>query len=125
VLHIGQSAAPKADCAWLDWKKQALTPELLREILQKTEPEMLGLAGVPNARLRSEAAALQLLASDDGPATVRELRQRIAESASIAVEPEDLWAIEQDLPYQIEMRASRTAVDGCCDIVLRRKNAGG
>ena len=29
------------------------------------------------------------------------------------------------MPYQAEVRASRLAVDGCCDIILRRRNAQG
>jgi amino acid adenylation domain-containing protein len=125
VLHIGNSPAPTAHCAWLDWKKQALTPQLLREILHKTEPEMLGLSGVPNARLSSEAAALRMLASDSCHPTVGELRRLIEDPATNAVEPEDLWAIEQDLPYHLEVRPSRTAVDGCVDVLIRRKNASG
>jgi amino acid adenylation domain-containing protein len=125
VLHIGNSPSPRAHCAWLDWTKQALTPELLREILHKTEPEMLGLSGVPNARLSTEAATLRMLASDGCPASVGELREMIGNTASNGIEPEDLWAIEKDLPYHLEIRASRMAVDGCFDVLIRRKDTSG
>ncbi len=125
VLYIGEELPPRVDCAWLDWKKQGLTPESLAEILQKTQPEMLGLTGVPNARLSSEVAALEWLASEDGAASVGELREQLKGASSPAVEPEDLWGLEQELPYQIEVRSSKLATDGCCDVVLRRRNARG
>src|SRR5271157_2756535 len=126
VLHVGEQAPPRVDCAWLDWKKQGLTRESLAEILQKTQPEMLGLTSVPNARLSTEMAALEWLTSEGGAASVGELRQQLQETLSRnAIEPEDLWSLEQELPYRIEVRASKAAVDGCCDVVLRRKNAQG
>jgi amino acid adenylation domain-containing protein len=126
VMHVGEQISPSSGCAWLDWKKQGLTRESLAEILQKTHPEMLGLTGVPNARLTSEAVALEWLNADDGTASVGDLRrQREEELSSHAIEPEDLWGLEQNLPYQVEVRASRAAVDGCCDVILRRRNEQG
>jgi acyl carrier protein len=114
------------ECAWLDWTRQGLTRESLAEILRKTQPEMLGLTGVPNARLRDEAVEVDWLLAEEGSGSVGDLRRRIAEAASaVAMEPEDLWSLEQELPYQVEVRASKAAVDGRCDVVLRRCNAKG
>ena len=126
VLHFGEQTPPRVDCAWLDWKKQDLTRESLAEILQKTQPEMLGLTNVPNARLNSEVAALEWLISEDEAASVGEWRKQLQEMSSRhAVEPEDLWSLEQELPYQVEVRASKVAADGCCDVVFRRRSARG
>jgi amino acid adenylation domain-containing protein len=125
VLHIGDRVPDNVDCPWLDWKKQDLSRASLAEILQKTQPEMLGLTGVPNARLRSETKTLDLLTAEDGPASVGELRTRLEALPPNAVEPEDLWSLERELPYHVEIRTSRLAVDGCVDVVLRRKNAQG
>ncbi len=126
VLHVGEHPTPRVDCAWLDWKKQDLSVESLAEILENTQPEMLGLTRVPNARLRTEAAALEWLNGEEGEATVGALRKQLIETSTVkAIEPEDLWQLEQDLPYQIEIRASKAAADGICDVVLRRRNAEG
>jgi amino acid adenylation domain-containing protein len=126
VLHVGENVPPRVECAWLDWRKQDLTCESLVEILQKTRPEMLGLTGVPNARLSSEVAALESLNAEDGAASVGELREQLqGASPRQVVEPEDLWSLEQELPYQVEVRASKVAADGCCDVVLRRRNEQG
>ena len=60
VLHVGEQSPPSVECAWLDWKKQGLTRESLVEILQQTQPEMLGLTGVPNARLSAEVVGARV-----------------------------------------------------------------
>jgi amino acid adenylation domain-containing protein len=124
TLHVGEQAPPRMDCAWLDWRKQGLNRSALVEILDKTQPEMLGLAGVPNARLRDESVATEWLA-EEGSATVGELRQRLASSKATLVEPEELWSLESELPYKVEIHASKLATDGLMDVVLRRKNADG
>jgi amino acid adenylation domain-containing protein len=121
ILHVGKAAAQKVDCDWLDWHNQRLTPELLLEILQKTEPKMLSLTGVPNARLQHDVEALRILSSSGAPQSLKDLRETMSQQPSVpSVEPEDLWAIEEQLPYKVEIRSSRTAVDGCCDVVLHR-----
>jgi amino acid adenylation domain-containing protein len=124
TLHVGEQAPPRMDCAWLDWCKQGLTRASLVEILDKTQPEMLGLSGIPNARLREESIATEWLA-EEGSATVGELRQRMESSGAHSVEPEELWSIESKLPYKVEIRASKSATDGLMDVVLRRRNAEG
>ncbi len=97
----------------------------LAELLERTQPEMLGLTGIPNARLRAEAVAAEWLGAEDGSGMVSDLRKRIAESSEVTVEPEDLWSLEQEFPYLIEVRGSKIAVDGRFDVVLRRRNAEG
>jgi amino acid adenylation domain-containing protein len=125
TLHIGERTPARVECAWLDWRTQGLTRASLSEILRKTQPEMLGLTGVPNARLREEAMAVEWLASEEGSDTVGELRTRIAAGDWEGIHPEDLWSLEHELPYQVEIRASRHAADGLCDVVLRRRDAQG
>jgi amino acid adenylation domain-containing protein/FkbH-like protein len=126
ILYVGERNTPRVDCAWLDWKNQRLTRDSLVEILEKTQPEMLGLTGVPDSRLRAEVVELEWLAAAEGSASVDELRKQLQDaSLSPAVELEELWRLEQLLPYRIEMRASKKAVDGCCDVVFRRRNAQG
>jgi amino acid adenylation domain-containing protein len=125
ILHVGEQAPPRVECAWLNWTKQALTRDSLMEILEKTQPEMLGLTAVPSARLRTEAVSVEWLNDEFGAGTVGELRQRIAQVDAVGVEPEDLWSLGQELPYRVEMRNSKAAADGFVDVVLRRRNVSG
>src|SRR5215472_16703394 len=125
ILHVGEQAPPRVECAWLDWQKQGLNRASLAEILQKTQPEMLGVTAIPNARLREAAVAIEWLA-EEGSGIVGELRQRLAQHAPTQVtEPEDIWSLEQELPYRIEIRTSKLATDGLCDAVFRRCNTQG
>jgi acyl-CoA synthetase (AMP-forming)/AMP-acid ligase II/SAM-dependent methyltransferase/acyl carrier protein len=127
-LKVGEPVGKMADCRWLDWNQNGLSLTRLREVLVNQQPEILGLTGVPNARLRSEVAAVGMFASrsqafQDFPETVGEIRERLKQLvASNTVEPEDLWAIERDLPYIVEIRA---ASDGSCNVLLTRKTAEG
>ena len=126
VLHVAKHASPRMECAWLDWKKQELSRVSLAEILRKTRPEMLGLTAVTNVRLSAEALAIDWLVGDDGAATVGDLRRFIAEHpAATAINPEELWSLENELPYKVEIRPSATPTDGQCDVILRRRNALG
>jgi amino acid adenylation domain-containing protein len=125
VLHVGEQAPPRIECPWLDWENQGLSRASLAELLGETQPEMLGLTGIRNARLRAEAVAAEWLAAEDGSGTVADLRKHIGESSAETVEPEDLWSLEQELPYLLEVRESKIATDGRFDVVLRRRNAKG
>jgi non-ribosomal peptide synthetase component F/2-polyprenyl-3-methyl-5-hydroxy-6-metoxy-1,4-benzoquinol methylase/acyl carrier protein len=125
ILHIGGSPVSSTACEWLDWKKHGLTIVQLQRLLQETGPEILGLTNVPNARLRAVCEAIRILGSDDEPATVGELRAALQGSETTAVEPEDLWSIEQDLPYKVEIRPSSVGADGCFDALFRRTDARG
>jgi amino acid adenylation domain-containing protein len=125
VLHVGSSPISSMECEWLDWRKHGLTITQLRTLLQETGPEILGLTNVPNARLSAACAAVRILCSDDEPATVGELRAASQQSEATAIEPDDLWGIEQHFPYKIEIRPSSVGADGCFDALFRRTDASG
>ena len=126
ILHVGSENHPTADALWLDWQKQKLTTSAVRQRLAETEPETLGITRVPNARLVAEVTTLKLLASGEGPETVEVLRQALLESPQEAWrDPEDFWAIGDDLPYSVDISWSGSDEIGCYDILFRRRNAPG
>jgi amino acid adenylation domain-containing protein/FkbH-like protein len=121
VLHIRPEARSAVDCAWVDWQKQHLTLPLLRQILQETTPDLLGISGVPNARVTEEINALRLINWADRPANVEQLRKAIAQE-SAGIEPEDIWALGETLGYDVEINwsAPGSNSNGALDIVFRR-----
>ena len=123
TLHVGPPATMAPQPPQLDWSKLNLTPASLREILVRTEPEFLALTKIPDARLESDVAARRILdRQDDSISNVAGLRATLArEFRPNGVEPEDLWKIEDDLPYTIEIRASHSGADGLLDAMLCRK----
>ena len=73
-------------------------------------PEALAVAGLANARLASEAAALELLAgSGQEIETVEELRQAVAERAVAGVDPEALCELARRMGYDIALTVDPAA----------------
>ncbi len=126
TLHAGPPLNPAPVPPQLDWTKLSLTPASLREILEKTEPEVLALTRVPDARLEPDIAARRILdRQDDSIVNAAGLRAALArEFRSHGVEPEDLWKIEEDLPYSVEVRSSHSGADGLLDAMLCRRRPG-
>ena len=122
TLHLGAPVPRAADVEWLNWSQRGLSVEAVHTLLRTTEPAVIGLTGVPNARLVSDVSAVKLLESEGSVANVGELRAQLAEQlASPAVEPDDFRTIEDSLPYTVEIRSSRQALDGTYDVLLRQK----
>ena len=122
VLHVGRPV-PSLECPWIDWQDKDLNPERLREILTGTQPEMLGVAGIPNSRVQRDVKATRILRSNHRPASVGELRRQLEREQQCAIELEDIWLLEKDLPYRIEVRWSQSEA-GLCDVLFRRCDDG-
>jgi amino acid adenylation domain-containing protein len=118
VLHVG-TPVPLLECTWIDWSAESLSLERLREKLNQDHPEVLGVAGIPNARVQRDVIASRILRSRHRPATVGELRWQLENEQQCAVEVEDIWSLEKDLPYTIEVRWSQSGA-GLCDVLFRR-----
>jgi amino acid adenylation domain-containing protein len=119
VLHVGRPA-PLLECSWIHWRDKDLSPERLRELLNRTRPQVLGVAGIPNSRVQPDLAAARILGSRHRPATVGELRRQL-EREQCEIELEDIWLLEKDLLYSIEIRWSQSDA-GLCDVLFRRRD---
>ena len=121
VLHVSPPV-PLLECSWMDWNAGNLSLERLREILSRNHHEVLGVTGIPNARVQRDVAASRILRSRQCPATVGELRRQLEREQQGAVELpelEDIWSLEKDLPYSIEVRWSQSGAE-FCDVLFRR-----
>ena len=118
VLHVGNPVSD-LECPWMDWSAEDLSLERLRETLDRDRPELLGVAGIPNVRVQRDAIASRILRSGHRPATVGELRRQLEREQQCAVELEDIWSLEKDLPYTVEVRWSQREAT-LCDVLFRR-----
>ena len=121
VLHLG-GPAEEIECEWLDWDRDSLNLNILRERFTWILPEVLGLTGVPNARLQRHVAAAQVLRSSLRPATVGSLRSQLEGGQHAAVELEDLWDLAHEFGYTLEVRPSASELANC-DVVFRSQAA--
>jgi amino acid adenylation domain-containing protein len=91
---------------WRNWAAEEMTIESLRESLVSEQPAALAFRGIPNERLQVEAAALDLLARQDGVTKLGELKTAAMSLRSSGVHPEDLWTLSAELPYEVYIRPS-------------------
>ena len=122
VLHVGKPV-PFLECPWIDWQEKDLNPARLRELLTRMKPEVLGVAGIPNSRIQRDVMATRILRSSYRPASVGELRRQLDHEQQGAIDLEDIWLLEKDLPYRIEVRWSQSDVE-LCDVLFRRCDDG-
>ena len=70
---------------------------------------------------------MEWLTARTEPVRLSDLRKHVTEN-SITPEQSNrkiFGAWRQDLPYRLKFAHRKSAVDGCCDVVLRRRNAQG
>jgi amino acid adenylation domain-containing protein/thioester reductase-like protein len=117
---------------WLDWQKQKLSMSELKQRLQVTQPEVLGIRSIPNGRVLAAVKAVEWLSRSDCPPTIAELRQIVQPFEKEGIDPQDLWQLSQDMNYTIaihcsvskdEVGLSEYSAEGCYEIMLRPINS--
>ncbi len=88
---------------WLDWQQQALSVTGVAQLIKAERPALLGLIGLPNARLQTAVRAVELLARADGPETAEMLLQAAAQGEERGIEPEDIQALGEELGYTVTL----------------------
>jgi hypothetical protein len=121
ILHVGKEAQPSADPHWIDWREHRFTPAAIRQLLMETKPEMVGIAHVPNARLLTEVRTTNWLTSQEGPETVGDWREAMCGTPETGVDPEQIWALGQELPYSVRITGSASGGDGCYEVLFQRR----
>ncbi len=123
VLRVAGEVAPPEPIPWLDWEPAGLSLEALGRRLREEQPGLLGLRNVPNRRVAELAAAARLLFAGEETATAIDLRESAA--AATGVEPQDVWDLALELPYEVELGWASPRDEGRFDVVLRRRDLGG
>ncbi|MEH2349577.1 MAG: amino acid adenylation domain-containing protein [Nostoc sp.] len=121
VIHVGHEIYPTVDISWLDWQQEKFTLASVRQLLIETEPDILGIVNVPNARVLPDVKAVELLKKSKGVTTVDELRQAIQAIATTGVDPEELWTLSEELPYIVDISWSENSVDGQFQVVFKKR----
>jgi amino acid adenylation domain-containing protein len=123
ILQVGGEVNQTADPTWLDWQ-QVAGLAALRKLLSESEADTLGIHGVPSARLQAEVKTLELLTDPEGPQTAGDLREALERLTEPGVEPEELWHLSEELPYEVKLGWSGSGDDGRYDVLWRRRTDG-
>jgi len=120
VFVEGQPAA--CNIAFESWSV-AMEPEALAQWLSASSPDVLAIQNVPNARVLKEIRAASLIRKDTAAQDAHELKAA-AELGPVGVDPEALWALEQRVPYKVDVLWS-TGNAGTFDVVFRKLSQAG
>jgi hypothetical protein len=94
----------------------------LRTYLVDEAPEEVGIRGVSNARVMKEAKALEIMGSENRPATVGQLREVLGQiEGEVGIEPEEMWRMGEELGYRVEISWAMSDERGSYDAVLIRR----
>ncbi|NEC00327.1 class I SAM-dependent methyltransferase [Streptomyces anulatus] len=121
VIRLDRLPAGEVDVPdWRPWERDRWGAAELRRHLQEERPPVLGLLGVPNARVLADHAAAELLARPDRPAVAGEVLAQATAEAGEGVDPEEIWSLGDDLPYAVRLSWARSLPDGAFDVSLVR-----
>jgi amino acid adenylation domain-containing protein len=122
-LHLQPDDTQVAEPEWQNWQEDQLTLETVRQVLATSQPAIYAIQGIPNARIQQEVRIPAILKGSQ-VATVADLLAAL-EQLPNGVDPEDLWAIAETLPYTVDLRWSVAAKEGCLEAVFVRKDLEG
>jgi amino acid adenylation domain-containing protein len=117
VLHTHPRRAEAVAVPWQDWSEANVSLDVLSKSLREGQLPAFGLIAVPNSRTARSVAALRLLEGQYAPATVGGLKAAL-ETVPRGLDPEDFWALQEEVPYTVDIRWSSTAVDGGFDVLF-------
>jgi amino acid adenylation domain-containing protein len=123
ILYVGGERGITGVVQYLDWQQNELTLLAVRQRLLETNPEILVIKSVPNARIQTQVRLVNLLKSDDELATVGELREALqATPQEKGLDPEDWWALSHELPYAIYITWSDVDAKSYYDVVFQQSS---
>ena len=124
LIRLGAASGSKEPLAWQDWQERQPNVPEIRAYLTKAVPESFALQGVANARVQREEQLLQGLLEGAAFDSVGQLQAALAQQPPAGLEPEDLWALGRELPYQVEISMATAAAKDRFDVVFLRRAGG-
>jgi thioester reductase-like protein len=124
VLYGAADELTPATPIELNWSTQPLSVSEIRQHLQATSPELLAIRQIGNTRMQRELQAMALLAAPSADRTVGDLRKILLEAPSTpGLDPEAIWALTTELPYDIVLDWSDSTGSGQFDAWFKRRAA--
>lgn len=106
-----------------DWQRNPLTIAAVKQYLLEQQPEIYLISGMTNSRIVAPLLLLGWLGGKTPGKTVGRLRERLKHTTIAAIDPQDWWDLEAQLPYTIEITWSISGERGAYDLLLLRRGA--
>jgi ubiquinone/menaquinone biosynthesis C-methylase UbiE/acyl carrier protein len=132
ILHIGAKANPpslltkapayqggsKKESKSLDWCRGNLTLATVRQLLIENQLEILGITNVPNARVMAAVKTAEWLSGTNEFKTAAQMREALQKLQDLGVDPEDWWALGEELSYKVDISWSASSSEERYDVVF-------
>ena len=99
TLRVGVPKVAPLEEQWLDWQRDQASLPALRQILQNTRPDMIGITEVPNNSLSTDLYLTRILVSPNHLETVEDLRKRLSLKQPENTELEEILALARESGY--------------------------
>ncbi len=108
---------------WLDWHENNLTVSAVRQLLIENKQEILGISNVPNARVMAAVKTAEWVSGAEEFKTAGQMREALQELQDLGVDPEDLYALADQLPYKVDISWSDSGNQGRYDVIFVQQDA--
>src|SRR5437016_9753705 len=121
VIHIGPPATVTA-CEWVPYSPEKVSLAIIDDLLSQAGAERIGFTSIPNARLSEANLWNQALSSNiyHPDTTIGEIRKTLADFASVAFDPEDLWQLAESHGYEADINWNLEDQSGSFNILFRK-----
>ncbi len=87
----------------LNWSENNLTVAKVHQLLVETKPEITAITHIPNARVIAAVKTAEWLFSTEEFKTVSQIREALQKFDNLGIEPEEFWALGEQLGYKVEI----------------------
>ncbi len=105
----------------LDWEADDLDLAVLPRLLREGEPQLLEVRDIPDARVQRDLKVVELLAGEQCPRTVGEVRKTLRLLPTAGVDVETLCDAASGLPYDVHVRLSSRGLRARNDAIFTRR----
>jgi amino acid adenylation domain-containing protein len=120
LIHLDGSPPDVPDVDWQDWEQHQYNAAEIAGLLRAKRPPFFAIRNIRNGRVQQSERALALMGSHRAYANKAALMSEVGRPDIAHVDPEDLWSISQDLPYQVQLSVARSGENGGMDALFIR-----
>ena len=113
LLQIGGEPADGQNAQWIDWLKEGLSLQSLREALIREKRTSLALKRIPNSRVNKDVEGMRSpLAAQPGSLKISEFKELLAQEIQVEINREQIYQLAAELGFDARVTWSGSGTDG-------------
>lgn len=124
VLKVG-NPQPELQLSYQDWFSSKLSIQSLKDLLNRSEADEVGITNIPNLRLGYETRIMELLETQTSGQTVGDLKDCIDPLAKVGVDIREINDLENETPYFVKLNWLGHPENGSFDAIFLSKKKYG